>query len=176
MLDKSALKVENDSIDHINVYTRGRTRLGRAMSNLSDCNIDHPRHGLFRTLEGLWYYLKTGSNDDWYRLMSGYDCRKRGKTGTTVWNTNFHRDFKIGMVLKILSNPLLMEELKESTLPFTHYYFFGKTPDKLKLMVPKGHEWQMEFWESMRRQLKEGKDLTIVIEGLLKTDQDPSMV
>lgn len=175
-VDVNLLQICDDGISHCNVYTKGLTKLGRGMSNLSDANIDHPRYGLFRTLEGLWYFLKSGMTDDWFRLMSGYDCRKRGKTITTVWNNNFHRDFKIGIVLKILASDELREDLKASTLPFVHYYYYGKTPDKMKLVVPKGHEWQMEFWDSMRRQLKEGKDLNKVIEGLMKIDPEQPIV
>jgi hypothetical protein len=170
------LKSQDDGVTHLNVYTKGNTVLGRIMSNLYTANIDHPRYGRFRTLEGLWYYLKTGLKDDNFRLIDGWSCRKHGKGMEVVWNNNFQRDFKIGIVLKILANQELKILLTASTLPFVHYYFWGNSPDKMKLMLPRGHEWQMDFWDSMRRQLQEGKDLSVVIEGLMKIDPQPVMV
>jgi hypothetical protein len=170
------LNIQDDSVTHINVYTKGATILGRMMSNLANSSIEHPRYGHFRTLEGLWYYLKTGLTEDSFRVLQGYECRKAGKDILPIWNTNFHRDFKIGIVLKILANSELKILLEASTLPFVHYYYYGNVPGKQKLIVPRGHEWQVEFWDSMRRQLKEGKDLNLVIEGLMKIEPTPAIV
>ena len=47
---------EDDGVTHINVYSRGVTSLGRSLSNLAECNIEHQYFGHFRTLEGLWFY------------------------------------------------------------------------------------------------------------------------
>lgn len=163
--------IENDGLDHVNVYTKGKTLLGRQMSNLSDCHIDHPRYGHFRTLEGLWYFLKTGKTDEYFRILSGYDCRKRGKEKDTIWNVNFQREFKVGIICKILAYPPLENALRLSELPFVHYYYYGKDPKNMKLIVPKGHEWQMEFWESMRQHLKAGRDIRPIIDDLLNFEQ-----
>lgn len=174
--DEKVYLVEMDSIDHINIYTRAATTLGRMMTNLSNSPIDHPRFGLFRTLEGLWVFLKTGECHDQFRVLSGFDCRKQGKDVAPVWNNNFQRDFKIGIVLKILGDSELRTLLQASTLPFAHYYYYGREPGKQKLIVPRGHDWQIDFWTSMRRQLKEGKDLNPVIEGLMKIEPTPAII
>ena len=49
-----------DGVTHINVYTKGKTELGRMLSNLhsSDTNIEIDGEVLtFKTLEGFWYFL-----------------------------------------------------------------------------------------------------------------------
>ena len=45
-----------DGITHINIYTQGKTQLGRALSNLFDCEFTVPGYGDFKSLEGFWYY------------------------------------------------------------------------------------------------------------------------
>jgi hypothetical protein len=156
-----------DGVDHCNVYTRGATPLGRAMSNMAESHIDHPRYGHFRTLEGLWYFLKTGKNDDMFRILDGFGCKKRGKEKESIYDPNFQREFKVGIICKILTNDQLRIQLTMSSAPFVHYYFYGKVPGKQKLVVPKGHEWQMEFWDSMRQHLKAGRDIQPIIDDLL---------
>lgn len=56
----------NDGVDHINIYSKGKTTLGRCLSNFANLGVDFALgdleefadYGKFATLEGLWYYLK----------------------------------------------------------------------------------------------------------------------
>lgn len=58
MLSKNDIyKPEEDGIDHINIYSRGKTELGRMLSNFSECEI-HKQYGSFKSIEGLYHYLK----------------------------------------------------------------------------------------------------------------------
>ena len=50
------LKPENDGIDHINVYSKGKTVLGRALSNFSYSRIRIPFLGTFLSVEAFWYW------------------------------------------------------------------------------------------------------------------------
>lgn len=161
-----------DGISHVNVYTKAATPLGRAMSNMTDSHIDHPRYGHFRCLEGLWYFLKTGKKHDIFRVMNGWDCKRKGKELDSVWDQNFQREFKVGIICKILTSDTLQQQLKLSSAPFVHYYFYGREPGKQKLVVPKGHEWQMEFWDSMRQHLKAGRSLEPIMNELLTFDPE----
>lgn len=46
-----------DGITHINIYSRGRTTVGRFLSNFEETNTPTP-HGKFLTLEGYYHYLR----------------------------------------------------------------------------------------------------------------------
>lgn len=46
-----------DGVNHINIYSDGRTEVGRAASNFSDGPYDTP-DGIFRTLEGYYHWLR----------------------------------------------------------------------------------------------------------------------
>lgn len=148
------LKVEDDGVTHINVYTRGATSLGRDLSNLADIPVNHPIHGQFRTMEGLWFYLTTGATNEMFRVMNGWDARRLGKSMEKVWSNDFNTMVKIGLTAKILQNrELTLKLMTEHTdLNFYHYYYYGKAPN-VKLVVPKGHDWQMKHLGRIRRML-----------------------
>lgn len=161
MTDTQALpKPSEDGVSHINLYLKGNTRLGRLASNLADSALIHPQHGRFRTAEGFWYFLTTGKQDDSLRSMSGFEAKRYGRSLKGVWNTEFEREFKEGLISKVTLNDELRTLLMESDLPFEHYYYYG-APDRAKVINLVRHRWQAQFWESMRRQLKQGLTLTV---------------
>lgn len=147
----------DDGITHINVYTRGRTRLGRLLSNLADVKVEHPDYGTFRTAEGLWYYLRSGCKHEDLRALSGFEAKNLGKTLEVVWNDKFQEQFLVGVRAKVMGNDELKALLKESSLPFAHYYYYGSpysdTPPRL--VYPKDSDWQMEFYTELRKELNQ---------------------
>ena len=65
-----------DGVDHINVYSQGKTQLGRNLSNFSRfpiCTDD----GNFYSIEGYWYWLLT--KDDSLRKMWGFKAKAHGR-------------------------------------------------------------------------------------------------
>lgn len=152
-----AFDAAEDGKTHVNVFTRGQTKMGRAMSNFQECNIEHPFFGRFRSLEGLWYYLKTGRNTELFRILNGYDARKQGKPRETVKYPLFTKMFKLGMVEKLAKNKELQEELVKNELPLVHYYVYQGA-----IQVPPRHEWQLEFWMTMRQALISTGSLDVV--------------
>ena len=146
-----------DGVSHINVYTRGATPLGRGLSNLSDCNIDHPYFGHFRTLEGLWYYMKTGFTDDSFRIVKGLTARETGKQLPSKNYPLFSKMFKLGMLEKLERNPALQKQLKENDLPLAHYYVYG---DRVKELSH--HQWQLDYWQLLRAALINTNSLDII--------------
>lgn len=155
MTEELVLHPDTDGKTHYNIYTKARTRLGRIATNLNDSPLVHPLYGPFRCLESLWYYLRSGKVDERLRVMSGYEVKNVGKTLPKVFNNNFQREFKLGILCKVRDNQELMDLLKASdpALPFVHYYYYGKDSNNLVIRRPNGHEWQMEFWEEIRREL-----------------------
>jgi hypothetical protein len=60
MVDNSKINPHKDGIDHINIYSRGKTEVGRQLSNFAHTPFTHKDYGYFNSVEGLWYYLITG--------------------------------------------------------------------------------------------------------------------
>lgn len=152
-----------DGVSHVNVFTRGRAKLGRDLSNFQECNIEHPYYGRFRTLEGLWHFLKTGCSENLFRVLNGHDARKRGKELPTVHYTLFTKMFKLGMLEKLAKNTHLQRELIANTLPLVHYYNFGGG-----IVVPERHEWQIEFWQNLRETLLASGNLDLIKNELVE--------
>lgn len=145
----------DDGITFINVYTKARTRLGRLLTNLSDIKVNHPKYGLFRCAEGLWYYLRTGCKHESLRALSGFEAKKLGQTLEVVWNESFREEFLEGVRAKVMDNEELKILLKESSLPFVHFYCYGspQSDKPPKIVFPKDCDWQMEFFEELRKEL-----------------------
>lgn len=160
------LNPQNDGVTHINIYSRGQTRLGRLLTNLADKPVVHPTYGRFRTAEGLWYYLRTGMTCEDLRSMSGFEAKIKGRELPIVWHDNFKEEFQIACRSKLDNDPELMKVFVESTLPFEHYYFYeskktsaaGDTVEALKarykIIEPKDGRWLTEFWMALRIELQ----------------------
>lgn len=160
----------DDGETHINIYTRGKTRLGRLATNLADVPIVHPVFGSFRTAEGLYYWLKTGKNDDLYRILGGFQAKQKGSNDTIVWNSNFFIEFGSAIVHKVNQSEEIKALLKSfrPDLPFTHYYFYG-SPSNAVVRNTKGHEWQVALWEDIRKTLiAEGDILELITDESLR--------
>jgi len=50
------IKVEEDGVTHINIYSKGRTTLGQMLSNFEDSPFTC-EDGNFRSIEDYWYWL-----------------------------------------------------------------------------------------------------------------------
>lgn len=139
----------NDGIDHVNIYSQGKTELGNWLSNFSYSPINIPEHGLFKSIEGYWYWL--GTKDDSLRYLIGYQAKKKGKKlkCIEICNDEFIGFIKKAIDIKIKSDTRMMEQLIISELPFTHYYVFGGVKREA------GYEWIVEHIEDRRRLLKE---------------------
>lgn len=155
---------EQDGITHINVYSRGNESLGRALSNISECNIEHPFYGHFRTLEGLWFFMKTGHQHDKFRILKGMAARQEGKDMESVHFPLFNKMFKLGMLEKLERNPQLQKQLVENELPLAHYYVYGK-----KVIPQTHHQWQLDYWMLLRTALKSTGSLATIRAELLES-------
>jgi hypothetical protein len=47
---------EEDGVTHINIYSKGKTELGRWLTNFSYSPFNHPEYGKFLSMEGFWYW------------------------------------------------------------------------------------------------------------------------
>ena len=141
--------VLNDGIDHINVYSQGKTFLDAFLSNWYRYPIILDDLGRFESVEGLWYWLST--KDERLRNMSGFAAKKLGRSLprlVTLPDDQFKSIIKQAIKIKVAGGPEYFNFVK-STLPFAHYYVFkGKQVDA-------GHTWIIEYLEQLRTELKD---------------------
>lgn len=138
-----------DGFDYINIYSKAMTPLGRSLSNFSDCKITISI-GYFRTIEGLIFYLRTFN--EWYRYADGPKCKAKYKEEDRIvlLPEYIEKRFIIeAMNAKIYNDNNLKQALKESTLPFVHYYNYSGN----KITIPEW-DWLCEEWEKIRNKLK----------------------
>lgn len=143
---------KTDGIDHINVYSKGKTSLGRSLTNFSyspfKCEDGH-----FDSIEGYWYWLSC--KDEALRTLSGFQAKKYGRSVRALdWvdDPDFRDKICKAIVIKITNSETIMSEMITSTLPFVHYYEY-------KNKVVSCHEayWIMELLEDIRSELKKRK-------------------
>lgn len=150
-----------DGIDHINIYSKAKTPLGRFLSNFAYADIE-TEDGDFNSVEGYWYWLlcndTAGQDKEPLRSLFGFDAKNLGRKlierhgskfaeEQQVDNDHdFQRKIKGAIRFKIDNNPKYKEELVNCTLPFEHYYvFYGKTKE------PTSHRWVIDYLDEVRR-------------------------
>lgn len=137
-----------DGVDHLNIYSRGETKLGRWMSNFTKHPFVHPQHGPFDSVEGYWYWLST--YDERLRKLSGFQAKKLGKSLPRQlvigFNTEVFKNLiREAITAKLNTPPLWSGLLRQCTLPFCHYYVFnGRAVDA-------GYQWIVDHWDFLRK-------------------------
>jgi hypothetical protein len=138
-----------DGITHINVYSKGKTKLGRSLTNFARIGFTHPRYGMFESIEGFWYWLKTGMIHDELRVLHGFKANEEGKKIEKIDVCDFEQQIKEAIFYKVEQCPALIEALKESTLPFSHYYYYGD-PNNCKIIANDNSKWFVDYLELIR--------------------------
>ena len=157
---------KEDGIKHINVYSKGKTPLGRFLSNFERCDLE-TEDGYFASVEAYWYWL--GCKDEKLRETWGYKAKQLGRSlGAKDWIDDkvFKKKICEAIRYKIMNNDDFLVEFIESSLPFAHYYVFesdriaysivNENPED-KIVEPKEGKWIIAFLESFRKELKEAR-------------------
>ena len=142
---------EQDGITHINIFTRGKTPLGRFLTNLAHSPFTHPEFGTFACVEGFWYWLSTGKKHDMLRDLLGFEAKAQGKKLEKVELApgEFEQCIKEAITAKLRAHPAMLNKLIDSTLPLAHYYvYYGK-------VVEAGYEWLVDYHEYIRQSCRE---------------------
>lgn len=154
-LNKSFL-YQQDGIDHINIYSRGHTELGRYLSNFAYAPIQ-TQDGWFNSIEGYWYWLNT--HNDQLRVLHGFKAKAFGKElirSVSIDDYCFQERIKNACWIKIHSNQYYLNMFVHSSLPFTHYYVFNG------FIKDAGGRWMLEMWELFRSYIKNGYKYQVV--------------
>ena len=127
-----AFNPDSDGVNHVNVYSGGKTELGRFLSNFAKTPFVC-EDGEFASIEGYWYWL--GCNHprrEELRRSFGFGAKKLGRDlRSPDWGGNtpdFQGKIKRAIECKLNSYPAMKALLQHNTLPLKHYYVFGNGP------------------------------------------------
>jgi hypothetical protein len=139
-----------DGISHINIYSQGKTILGRMLSNFYQYLIKTD-DGAFASVEGYWYWLGIADCEEkeCLRKLYGYNAKKKGTELRKKHGTRLDDDFEKKIIKAIwykVRRHEYMFQKEMALLPFEHYYNFGgKVVD-----VKDNYTWMMEGISKMR--------------------------
>lgn len=143
----------NDGIYHINIYSKGRTWLGRNLSNFARYPIKIPPYGKFESIEGFWFWLGTGKKHDILKDLYGYKAKSIGGSFPKVHIEGFNEEIKRAIQIKILNWSELKESLSLNGLPLKHYYWYGNIDNPKIYNLPQ-YQWMVDYIEHLSKKLK----------------------
>ena len=124
---------KTDGITHVNIYSKGKTSLGRMLSNFYEYPIK-TTDGDFRSVEGYWYWMSIDDaiiEKERLRELSGFKAKMTGieilKTTNNGHNSRFDVDFE-RKILKAIwykfrrNTHLILPAYK--SMPLRHYYVY----------------------------------------------------
>ncbi len=141
---------KDDGVTHINIYSKGRTNLGRMLSHFYPVNIKHPYFGEFDNMECFWQYLSTGCKHEELRKLSGFEAKKASKSLEKVFRSDFMEQIKFANTLKLVQHKCILDVFLQSTLPFEHYYTFG---EPAKVVRPKEAQDLIDMFNDIKKEL-----------------------
>ena len=165
-----------EGLNHINVYSKSQTSLGRALSNFFFSPFIHPVYGKFNTMEGFYCYLLTGNLNEDLRDMKGAEAKAWGKHAIAIRkiDAKFKKEIQEGIAHKIIQNVYIQKLLLASgNLMIRHYYFYGDpTTDNIRVYdKSKEHSYMLHAIEEIRKNLRDN-GLIITSYNKSKLDSD----
>lgn len=151
---------DEDGITHINAANKGKTKIGKALSNFAHYPFTHPKHGHFLCGEGYWYWLLTGKQFNDLRLVYGYAAKQMGdqylkeNPRDTDFSEEEVEDILEGLRCKLRQHRDLLNMLVNTNLPIVHYNWYGKN-GKYKIYTYEGYQWFIDEIERIRKVCQE---------------------
>jgi len=147
---------KTESENHINIYSNSCVPLGRALSNFAHFPFKHPEYGTFQSVEAAYYWLFTGKQHDELKPLWGLEAKRFGQSlpKDVKLDKKFKEEISYFIGLKVLQHPYILDLLIHSTLPFTHYYYFGDIENCVVKDMSREHNYMVEACETIRIELK----------------------
>lgn len=163
---------ETDGIDHINIYSKGKTALGQVLSNFWMCEIE-TEDGTFWSVEAYWAWLSVNElcnkRNDLRAKMSGWAAKQRGHQLVAEYGKRFEPRFeeKIMGAIRYKINrfkPLIKPFIKD--LPFVHYYCWGDANKGFKKVdVTAKYQWMIDGIRDYCMEILNEKEIKEHFEG-----------
>jgi hypothetical protein len=146
---------DTDGVDHINIYSKGKTELGRLLTNFAYTPFVHPIYGNFTSMEGFWYYYLTGCKYEQFKSVHGFDAKSLGKQlrDDRKDKEGISEEDKViildALRWKLRHNKNIVHLLTKSKLPLTHYYAYGSKGNWKVKYLPE-YDWITKEIERVR--------------------------
>lgn len=141
-----------DGEDHINVYSKGATRLGRELSNFAYTPFTWGTKS-FASVEAWWYWMQLDRDDEKLRAMHGFKAKQYGQKLGKCKPAPNAGEVETAYRYKLDANPALLDSVIACQLPFDHYYVYNgqiqHTP----------HRWTGILWNKVRDTLIKEREL-----------------
>lgn len=158
------IEVQLDGLTHINIYSKGRTSLGRALTNM--CLFTFEYNSLtFHSVEQAWHYFKfininevvakaIMNMDDAYTIKKYAKPYNNEATALYVQSQEFRSLIKDVICTRLNSDNDLQLQLRNSHLPFEHYYSFGNDITGYKVVDESDkYDWLIKIFTEYRTDL-----------------------
>lgn len=150
--------IGTDGTEHVNIWDKGQTNMGKALSTLADLPFVHNVYGKFRSIEGFYHYIRSVDQNDAMRKVAGYWARKAGQRLEVKHVPDFKKIIADANWQKIQQIPVLMEELKNLStfVALDSYYIQNEEP--LVRVRPPTAAWMVPAFHEIRMALQEGRE------------------
>lgn len=146
-MPNSTYKPNEDGVTHVNVYSKGKTQLGRLLTNFAFTPFKHPSYGHFASMEAFWYWLSTGMQHNKLRSLYGSSAKTVGRQLERVQNVRFEEEITQAIICKLEQTSEIQTLFKQTKpLPLAHYYVYG-VGDNARIIQKPEHAWQLDVME-----------------------------
>lgn len=154
------LTVQNDGVKFINIYSKAKTSLGQALTNM--CQFTFEFNELtFDSVEQIWHYYKFLNfmpqvSQTILSMHNAYDIKKYAKqfndeqVANYVQTKQFRDIIEQAIRIRIEADPQLKINLRNSFLPFKHFYVYGNNVIKDESVK---YQWLINIFEVIRTEL-----------------------
>lgn len=148
-----------DGVEHINIWAKGATWLGKFLSHRTLCELNLPE-GRFLCVSAYWYHL-TCKEDSRLSHVNGWETELLAAQLTALPKkqqlpaAELQAKIKKALDAKIKWSDYWQEEFTESELPFLHYYLDaeGNVVDESRK-----YRWLLNHLEARRTLLQQRRD------------------
>ena len=149
----------DDGNTHINIYSKSRNVLGRKLTNMYPFEFCFDNI-TFNSVEQAWHFYKFAGKPEIANqilaINNPFDCLKFARANKTEESTETALSFGFKLLMedvirtRIKADKDLKNLLRNSWLPFEHYYAYG---DKVHDQRDK-YEWLVQIFETIRTELQ----------------------
>ena len=153
---------EGDGFNHINVYSKSRSKLGRMLSNFAHTPFTL-KDNKFESVESWWYWSKMNNINksvlfpefsqgqlDEIRTLIGKEAKEYFRSIHKGDTTEFSPDkseLKEAYLQKLLEHPEIEKMLFDNKLPIAHYYMMFN-----KKVSADSTLWTAKLWEEIKNE------------------------
>lgn len=143
-----------DGVNCVNIYSKGRTEIGKALSNMANIPIiGTSKSGethRFASVEAWWYWFSTGKKYHHLKNLYGFEAKQEGRKYEKVFAVT-PEIFREVAIMKLTQNRHLIEPFVFNRLIYVHYYDYGG-----KKVFPYG-DFTASTWNTIRDEVLKGK-------------------